>query len=93
MAVYVDNLVNRGTKGDSFWCLMWADELWELHHMAEAIGLQRSWLQVNEGSAIPYHYQLSQSKRDLALQAGAVFTMPSSWIAATRGRANEGESG
>jgi hypothetical protein len=49
---------------------MMADTLEELHEMADKIGLKRSWFQ---GKASTPHYDLIESKRELALKNGAVF--------------------
>jgi hypothetical protein len=49
---------------------MMADTVEELHEMADKIGLKRSWFQ--KESHVPY-YDLTESKRTLALKYGAVF--------------------
>ena len=49
-------------------CHMLADSLDELHAMADRIGMKRKWFQ-NKG--VP-HYDLSKSKRELAVRYGAV---------------------
>ena len=75
MAVYVDSMKEwpeelRRRSGSAFvasvkaWCHMWADSEEELHRMAEAIGLKRSWYQGD-------HYDLTESRRRAALRAGA----------------------
>lgn len=66
MAVYVDDAIHpwRGKK----WCHMFADDLRELHRLAAAIGLKRAWFQ--NDPRLP-HYDLTESKRKLALSLGA----------------------
>lgn len=47
---------------------MFADTEEELHHMAALVGLKREWFQ-HHGTP---HYDLCQSKRQLAIKRGAV---------------------
>jgi len=69
MSVYVDFLIDYGWKlGPS--CHMTADTLEELHAMADAIGMKRSWFQVSRGD-IP-HYDLVNSRRKAAIKRGAI---------------------
>jgi len=66
MAVYVDH--GRIAFRGMLMCHMVADTLEELHEMADKIGLKRTWFQ-------PYsspHYDISQSKRSLAVAEGAI---------------------
>lgn len=49
-------------------CHMVADDLDELHAMAEAIGVRRKWFEVK--SSVP-HYDICKSKRALAVRLGA----------------------
>jgi hypothetical protein len=67
MTVYVDELKEYPPKG--YWCHMWSPNEEELHTMAVKIGLKRSWFQFH-----PYHshYDLRKSKRNLAIENGAV---------------------
>ena len=67
MSVYVDNAVNQ--FGKMKMCHMVADTLDELHSMADKIGIQRKWFQNNPDHP---HYDISQSKRILAVQNGAI---------------------
>jgi hypothetical protein len=65
--VYVDKAANP--YGQMKMCHMVADTLEELHAMADKIGIQRRWFQNNPDHP---HYDISQSKRALAIQSGAV---------------------
>ncbi len=74
MSVYIDGLMNHGWRlGPN--CHMVADTLEELHAMADKIGLKRAWFQgqpAGKGqSGIP-HYDLTASRRERAMKAGAV---------------------
>lgn len=66
MAVYVDNY--RAPFGRMVMCHMFGDTLDELHAMADKIGVKRKWFQ---DKSTP-HYDVCLSKKDLALQNGAV---------------------
>jgi hypothetical protein len=71
MAVYVDELrvyPNAWGPFKAGSCHMTADSLDELHELAGRIGLKRSWFQ---DKSVP-HYDLTKSKREAALAAGAV---------------------
>lgn len=67
MSVYVDEAVWewRGKK----WCHLLADSLDELHAFAAKLGMQRAWFQ-SEGR-YP-HYDLTENKRTVALDLGAI---------------------
>lgn len=71
MPVYVDRALNpyRGTRGRQ-WKMshLLADTEQELHDLAARIGLKREWFQ-NHGTP---HYDLCQSKRRMAIAAGAI---------------------
>lgn len=78
MTVYVDNMRIRAKVGTyvSRWSHLTADTREELHTFAELIGLNRSWFQ--EGTGLPgtygaesWHYDVTDSKRKLALDYGA----------------------
>lgn len=74
MTVYVDTLIHwgwqlRGRKVMS--CHMFTDQVQvdELHQLAEAIGMRRSWFQPHR---IAPHYDLTSSRRADAVSKGAV---------------------
>lgn len=83
MTVYVDQCLVWGSEGNypnqqaenvgkrhkHKWCHMWSDNLNELHSMASKIGLRRNWFQ--DRPNFP-HYDLVPTKRELAVQNGAV---------------------
>lgn len=73
MAVFVDAM--RPCLGNRNWrhnasCHLLADTNEELHSFACIIGLGRSWFQEGLGS-LP-HYDLSEDKRRLAIEQGAL---------------------
>ena len=68
MAVYVDKAKNRFRQ--MVMCHLMADTPEELRRMADVIGLKPEWLQ-NAGT-VKEHYDISLSKRRLALENGAV---------------------
>ena len=70
MAVYVDNMKApfkpQHRPGRTYvMCHMIADTEAELHAMADRIGVLRKWYQGD-------HYDITQSKRALAVAAGAI---------------------
>lgn len=68
--VYVDELRKHSVPASfagGVSCHMVSDSLDELHKMADTIGLKRKWFQ---DKSIP-HYDLSSSKRTLAIIHGA----------------------
>ncbi len=74
MTIYVDELVDygwimRGRRVAS--CHMFSSEvdLTSLHEMALAIGMKRQWFQEHK---IAPHYDLVQSRRDLAISLGVI---------------------
>ena len=66
MSVYVDDAKHsfRGMK----MCHLLADNMEELHGMADKIGMARRWFQ---NRRVP-HYDICQRQRKLAVKAGAV---------------------
>lgn len=75
MTVYVDTLEPWPGGNGRLWCHMATDNngLDELHAMADKIGLKRTWFQ--DHYRVP-HYDLTASKRRLAVAAGAVEVGP-----------------
>ena len=74
MAVYVDALVQWGWKLRGHTvpsCHMFTDsvDLTELHDMALRIGMKRQWFQPHK---VAPHYDLTASRRSLAVQLGAI---------------------
>ncbi|MER8667681.1 DUF4031 domain-containing protein [Mesorhizobium sp. M1156] len=78
MAVYVDNA--KHPFGRLLMCHMWADNREELFAMADHIGVQRKWFQRPAGLGVAgmdaswEHFDIAQSKRVLAVAAGAIET-------------------
>lgn len=61
-----------GDRHGHLWCHLFADtpeELPELHRIAAAVGMKRSWFQ--DAASMP-HYDLVPPRREAALRAGAV---------------------
>lgn len=83
MAVYVDELFDTEIYKSAKWkykqaCHMFVetlDDLEELHHMADAICLLRSWYQGPPTQSLP-HYDLTPRKRLLAIAQGAIPLTP-----------------
>lgn len=69
MSVYVDRAKNG--FGRMVMCHMIADTPEELHAMADLIGVARRWFQAAPPASFP-HYDIAQSKRALAVAAGAI---------------------
>lgn len=67
MSVYVDNASNHYKRMKM--CHMIADTLEELHEMARKIGMKKEWFQDDIDHP---HYDLSLSRRALAVQYGAI---------------------
>jgi len=68
MAVYVDDM--RAPFGRMIMCHMLADTTEELLAMADRIGVQRKWLQL--AGTPREHFDIALSKRELAIEFGAV---------------------
>jgi hypothetical protein len=77
MSVYVDPMWNHGKRigrAGPEWCHLLADTAKELHDMADAVGLRRSWFQGD-------HYDIgSERVRSLALLNGAVELTGRAWL-------------
>jgi hypothetical protein len=69
VSVYVDR-VNLGF-GRMVMCHMIADTPDELHAMADHIGVERRWFQTPPKASF-WHYDIAKSKRQLAINAGAI---------------------
>lgn len=69
MAVYVDDM--KAPYGQLIMSHMWADTYEELIAMVDTIEVQRKWLQAPP-SASWVHFDIAQSKRALAIKAGAL---------------------
>lgn len=79
MTVFVDAASHR--FGRMVMCHLWADSLSELLDMVDRIGVKRMWIQghptLSHGrhrDASWVHFDVCQSKRELAISAGAVPT-------------------
>jgi hypothetical protein len=78
MGVYVDTM--RAKFGRMVMCHMWADTREELFAMADKIGVSRRWFQRPASAGVPgmdaswEHFDISMSKRALAVKAGAIAT-------------------
>lgn len=78
MSVYVDNMFIPYKRMKM--CHMIADTPEELHEMARAIGMSRAWFQDKD---IP-HYDVSMSKRAMAVARGAIEVTPRELIEIAR---------
>lgn len=72
MTVYIDDMQRRARVGrlTATWSHLMADTSEELHAFAARLGMRRSWAQ-HEGKPLE-HYDVTEPKRQLALQLGAV---------------------
>jgi hypothetical protein len=66
MSVYVDQSIWQFKN--MIMCHMIADDIKELHKMADLIGIKRKWFQ---NKKIP-HYDICKTKRKLAIENGAI---------------------
>lgn len=79
MTIFVDDLIDYGkTRLRNYdWCHMWTDGSdEELDKFAvDVLKLHKEWSQVSKSKYVPrfYHYDLIPSKRELAIQHGAVY--------------------
>ena len=81
MSVYVDR--GRNGYGRMLMCHMIADAPDELHAMADRIGVARRWFQLPPKASF-WHYDIAQSKRILAIAAGAIDCDRNTFVAALR---------
>ncbi len=79
MAVYVDDV--RHKYGNMIMCHLWADSEEELLAMVDTIRVDRKWIQGHptlsfgkHKSASWVHFDIAQSKKALAIRAGAILT-------------------
>jgi hypothetical protein len=85
VTVYVDDV--RHCFGRMIMCHMWADNIADLMTMADAIGVQRKWLQ-QPPKASWMHFDISLGKKVLAITKGAILTDkygPAEHVAGLRG--------
>lgn len=85
--LYVDELfpalpTGRAKSFGKLWCHLWPvtstpENLKELHEVAQAIGLKRCWFQNRPGFP---HYDLVSSKRQMAIEQGAIEKSLPEWI-------------
>jgi hypothetical protein len=81
VSVYVDRA--RNGFGRMVMCHMIADTPDELHAMADRIGVDRRWFQDATKASFP-HYDIAQSKRELAIAAGAIDCDRATFVAHVR---------
>jgi hypothetical protein len=68
-------------KHNRYWCHLMTDgDPEELHVFAEKIGLKRSWFQNKSANPILWHYDLTNSNRKKAIQAGAIEVKAQHWF-------------
>ena len=79
MSVYVDTM--EAPFGRMIMCHLWADTLDELLSMVDKIGVQRKWIQGHptlsfgkHRNASWVHFDISQTKKALAIRHGAILT-------------------
>jgi hypothetical protein len=72
VSVYVDSMRMRATVGrvTANWSHLTADTTEELLEFAARLGLRPSWIQ-NPGHIWKEHFDVTDSKRDLAIEIGA----------------------
>ena len=81
MPVYVDRA--RNSFGRMVMCHMIADTPAELHEMADCIGVARRWFQQPPKASF-WHYDIAQTKRAIAVAAGAIDCDRNAFVAALR---------
>lgn len=83
MAVYVDTM--EAQFGRMVMCHMMADTTEELMEMADTIGVNRKWIQAP--GTWKEHFDISKSKKALAIQAGAKLISTQKLVAKMRKKA------
>lgn len=83
MSVYVDSVfIGFGLMK---MCHLVADTPAELHAMADKIGVSRKWFQDPKTMKVSTpHYDVSKSKRELAIEAGAIVCERNAFVAHVR---------
>ncbi len=81
MSVYVDRA--RNGFGRMVMCHMIADTPEELHAMADRIGVARRWFQTPPKASF-WHYDIAQTKRELAIKVGAIDCDRTTFVTALR---------
>jgi hypothetical protein len=75
MTVYVDDMMMQAKVGrvraNARWSHLMADTPEELHEFAQRLGLRREWAQ-HEDDLPMLHYDVTMTKRKLAIELGAV---------------------
>lgn len=84
MTVYVDDPIFPYRK--QLWCHMWCRDVKYLHQFADSLGLKRSWFQNRPGFP---HYDLSPSRRQMALHRGATAVSCQELLKTVRSVVNE----
>jgi len=69
--IYVDDLFYSPAFGYNYWCHCTADTLTELHEFADKLRLKKVWFQQKGNRCSHDHYDLTKTKRILALRKGA----------------------
>lgn len=74
--IYVDDMFMPARVGsiNGKWCHMFSDSLdpTELHELAWIIGMKRSWFQHTDDKPWKDHYDVTMSRRRMAVDAGAI---------------------
>ncbi len=78
-----------GARNGHLWCHLWTEpgNEEELHALAQRIGLRRAWFQ-NKNPKFP-HYDLTPSRRRLALAGGAIETDLREYLLKKRAEASQ----
>ena len=82
--IYVDRFFGGGHGKWAGGGHMQADTVEELHAFAARLGLKREWFQERPGCPDLDHYDLTASKREMALRLGAIAEAPEAGVARRR---------